>query len=218
MSESMSTITIPPSACSAGFFTSHLGGYGNQLPESVIDLFRLSGLEFASIGSGNGKIEKWLVDETGATITCVDPDPTAYTPGQVMIAPEFSKVDGLISSRPDSVGNIGVLLVWPSPNDGGGFGSDDADDADDADDESKVGYDLEAIQKLNPPVIVLMYASCGASGSEDLQEWVYSHEGYTAVMKDERPRETFIGTICYELLVLVRDDWDKADEVKKIFS
>lgn len=38
------------------------------------------------------------------------------------------------------------------------------------------------------------------------------------VMKDERPRETFIGTICYELLVLVRDDWDKADEVKKIFS
>lgn len=212
MSKSMSTITIPPSACSAGFFTSHLGGYGNKLPESVIDLFRLSGLEFASIGSGNGKIEKWLVDETDATITCVDPDPTAYTPGQVMIAPEFSTVDGLISSRPDSVGNIGVLLVWPSPNSGGGFGFDDADE------ESKVGYDLDAIQQLNPPVIVLMYASCGASGSEDLQEWVYSHEGYTAVLKDEHPSETFIGTLRYELLVLVRDDWDKVDEVKKIFS
>lgn len=210
---------VPDYADSSGFFTGRFGNnYGRRLPTSVRELFQLNALTWASIGSGKGRFEWWLKYKQGVDVTCVDPDPKAYGSGDVIVEPEFPTVKELISARSDVVGKMATLLLWPSPNSGDGFGTAEADSDDE--EESKVAYDLDAIQRLRPPVVVIMYAACGASGSEDLLYWLSSHDGYTVLLRDECPvyRGGFIGTVAYELLVLGRNDWDRFDEVKEIFA
>lgn len=218
-SDKLSYITVPDYAGSPGFFTHCLfGGYGLRIPKQVMNLFKLHELPWVSIGSGEGRFEGWLKEQL-VDIICIDPAPGS---GNIVVQPEYKTVDVLIEHVPDSVGKVATLLVWPSPGDGNGFGKADNYD------ESNVGYDLDAIQKLKSPIVVIMYSACGASGTSSLHNWLYSDEsdyksppGYTILLQDKcSPTLRFkhmLDTIQYELLVLGRNDWDRLTEVKQIF-
>lgn len=71
--------------------------------------------------------------------------------------PAFATVQDLIKEKESIVGACCVLLIWPEPS--GKLGR-------------SLVYDVEAIQLLNPRVVVLVYETHGGAGSDSLHEWL----------------------------------------------
>ncbi len=132
----------------------------------------LSSLPIISIGSGTGEFENYLEDKTGKEIICVDPTPTEYESGEwglfkeakkdrksdkeikIFKKPDYKNVDELIADKKDIVGNCSIMIIWPYPDPNG-------------------NYDMNAIKKLNPSRVLLLYSRDGHSGSDALREYIY---------------------------------------------
>jgi hypothetical protein len=106
--------------------------------------------DIVSVGSGNGKLEKYLIENGYPNIICIDPKVFSHNIEKVLhIKPEYDNVDEIISKRPEIVGDCFLMIIYPSHKE-----------------SPDCGYDIEAIRKLNPRRILVLYDSY--SGSHEL--------------------------------------------------
>ena len=116
----------------------------SELSNTIKDRF-VEDVPIVSVGSGNGKFESFHIQNTGKNIICVDPDPTAsYKNKKIYIKPKYPTVKELISDLPYIVKNCNLLLIWGLPGD---------------------DYDMEAIEKLKPLKIIVLFEDGGSAGS-----------------------------------------------------
>jgi hypothetical protein len=117
------------------------------------DAFNKDDYPIISVGSGNAMTEHVFLlryPEKKEKLICVDPDPESYNKGKIYIHPNYDKVDTLIKEKEGIVNNCHLLLMWPTNSD---------DD----------GYDIQAINNLNPLSFVIFYSSDKkTSGSDGL--------------------------------------------------
>lgn len=107
-----------------------------------------------SVGSGYADTEFAFMERNKKEIICVDPYPLSHGSfGDVLVTPKYSYVDELIKNEPDVIGNCHLLLIWPCPNDS--------------------TYDVEAIEKLKPLSIIIIYDPSGSGGGSEFlkYEW-----------------------------------------------
>ena len=119
-----------------------------------------------SVGSGFGVTEKELDEEFGTDIVTIDPLVERYKePSDKTVAklPMYRTVEEYIEcvkyvecveDVEDNTTNLTLLLDWPSPTDS--------------------TYAENAIEALEPEIIIVRYASCGAAGSNGLQSFLLS--------------------------------------------
>lgn len=117
-----------------------------------------------SVGSGSGSVETFLQKRSkSGVVICVDPNPQSFIETlPIFKKPDFSYVDDLIKINKTAIGNLNLMLCWPTPN---------------------LGYDIEAVTKLLPRSILAMVAVDGAAGSSAFLEWIKSHENYTLIFR-----------------------------------
>lgn len=110
-----------------------------------------------SVGSGTGYLERRIDERVSPTLRmiCIDPSPTQFINATVQRQPDFPTVDAFLKTDPDSPWNSILLLNWPDNRPDHG-----------------AGYDVDAIRKLNPLSIIIIYAlndiDFGNAGSRDL--------------------------------------------------
>jgi hypothetical protein len=109
-----------------------------------------------SIGSGNGNIETYFMN---VKMILIDPNPESFLASHgVSIYPQYGTTGELVASGLN-VSNCVLFLIWTTPD---GIGE-------------KNPYDIEAIQLLNPLLVVILYErfhDTGAAGSSDLHNSV----------------------------------------------
>tara|TARA_R110002072_G_scaffold45565_1_gene126637 strand:+ start:44716 stop:45474 length:759 start_codon:yes stop_codon:yes gene_type:complete len=129
-----------------------------QLQEYVDALAKTScfaNLPLISVGSGSALIENYLVKHTDVKeVICVDPDPGSYGEDPVLIKPKYARVDELIDAEPDLIGNCVLMIIKCNP---------------------MMKYDIEAINKLRPRMMFLMYRSDGADGGHAFHYFLESN-------------------------------------------
>lgn len=137
-----------------------------------------------SVGSGAAQLEASL-DLPGRSMICIDPDPSEYQHLTPAIQPSWSTVESMLESEPTPVGCT-LLLIWPSFS----------------------GYDIEAIRRLQPAEVFILYEVNGCAGSEQLHQWMhdspdtgYELSGTIQHWVDNGP---FMGPMCYTLERFVR--------------
>jgi hypothetical protein len=141
----------------------------DQCVEKIIKYHMSSRL--ISVGSGYGVLEKHIENtykqkQQKLELICIDPEPTSYSfenyPKTPLIFPQYAYIDAYIDDylgklqiqlTKEEINNCDLLLCWPSPN------------------EST--YDLEAIIKLQPIKVFIIYEMTGAAGSNSLHNWIY---------------------------------------------
>jgi len=146
-----------------------------QCTEKIIKYHMSSKL--ISVGSGYGVLEKYIKNtykkkQQKLELICIDPEPASYRfanyPKLPIIKPQFAYVDDYIkeydNAKDNTQDNIqedntlnntcDLLLCWPSPNDS--------------------IYDLDAIIKLQPKIIFILYEMSGAAGGNSLHNWIYN--------------------------------------------
>jgi hypothetical protein len=126
-----------------------------------------------SIGSGTGHHETVIMKAfklSKDSVICVDKKSTAEYSSEIPLPPHASSVDELLRLRPTTgFSNACVLIHWPNPA------------------ASNDHYDIEAICKLLPASIVIVYGKDGVSGSDGLVEWVQNMESKSDVYDDTKP-------------------------------
>lgn len=108
-----------------------------------------------SVGSGLGLNERRLETDLNINILCIDPKPHSFNnqgDEKKCHMPDYSLVDDLIKEKADLIGNCNLMLCWPYPN------------------EST--YDIEAIVKLKPSSVLIVYESLGGAGGNQLHNWL----------------------------------------------
>ena len=112
----------------------------------------------------------------GTDMLCVNP---------LLIDPLTDTIEDLVSERPEIVGDAGCLLIHPC---------------------FSCRYDMDVIEQLKPPVIVLFFCeNRGITGSDELHEWLErEHEGYTKLHWSGVSNG--IASITYRAAVLARKD------------
>ena len=131
-------------------------------------------LPIISVGSGNAYFE-FLISHMHREITCVDPNPRSFRINArtnshhiVFIEPKFSTVDQLISSNNhNQYNNCLLILNWPNPQNHNGQ-----------------MYDFDAIIKLKPKGIFIIYDSYGVSGSVKMIKLLESHNNTISFNKE----------------------------------
>jgi len=126
------------------------------LPHDVVSAYIdvVNNLSLVSVGSGLGHFESIYEKKSGRVITCVDPAPYSWNTGAPSRLPDYPTVDDLLKAKPELKSNCTLLLFWASPNNS--------------------TYDVDAILKLDPQNIVIVYESIGAAGSQYLHAWLQS--------------------------------------------
>ena len=132
-----------------------------------------------SVGSGYGVLEDYIENaytNTNANananvkkleLICIDPEPCSYRfqnyPTQPLIQPDYAYLEDYLeqlekqSSKEQlfsGESDCDLLLCWSNPNDS--------------------TYDLEAIIKLKPSKVFIIYEMTGAAGSSSLHNWIYN--------------------------------------------
>jgi hypothetical protein len=118
--------------------------------------------EIVSVGSGNGHTEALLHRRFGVKIWCCDPEPECYADyvEDARIEPDYKTANDLVDDpeRAGLIGTCGLFLGW-TWYDGQGMYGDSP-------------WDLECVKLLRPEWIVMVYGSCGASGSKALHRFM----------------------------------------------
>jgi len=110
-----------------------------------------------SVGSGTGYLEKFIemAFRQKLQMICIDPDPTQFSSEPIKREPDYPTVDEFLETRPVAPWNSIVLLNWPETRETHG-----------------AGYDVDAIRKLNPLAVIIIYEldyiDSGSAGSEAL--------------------------------------------------
>lgn len=132
----------------------------NEIPYEVSAAYvkaMASNKPIISVGSGIGEFEKKMENELKQSIICIDPHPTSFndvTEKKHMHLPDFAKVDDLIQQKPHLVGQCHLLLLWSTPNES--------------------CYDIEAVAKLNPIDIIVVYETLGGAAGRQMHIWLKS--------------------------------------------
>lgn len=151
------------------------------LKHLINELAIVKDTEFVSVGSGRGELEKCFVD-SGMHIVCVDPDPNSFS--DIItgdgLAPSYAKCEDYIKANPNVIGNVGLMLIWPPPT-------------------TDAHFDLDAIGKLYPSVLVILYEKwddSGAAGSRMLHKWIRSDglDSYTLITRLVNKKSWSLGT------------------------
>ena len=147
-------------------------------------------LRVAEVGSGNGEFAKFLSTVIGHRVITIDPLNYNFL-GKPATAPDFpSAYDYRASCQSEQP--LALVLNWPTPN------------SRDIDPFTDKPYDISAIEILKPALIFLIYASCGASGSTQLSEWLETQDTYIVAERIRKPYVTgsWFTTVKFEILVL----------------
>jgi hypothetical protein len=127
-----------------------------------------------SVGSGYGVLEEHIQKTYAKTnqkleLICIDPEPCSYRfqnyPQQPLIKPDYAYIDDYLEQLEkqqtkeqlyscEKNYDSDLLLCWSSPNDS--------------------TYDLEAIIKLKPTNVFIIYEMTGSAGSSSLHNWIYN--------------------------------------------
>ena len=110
-----------------------------------------------SVGSGYGVTEKELETKHDIDIITIDPFEEKFNKPEDMSLtklPMFPNCQTFMDSIELKTENIMMILDWPSPN--------------------EATYGIKAIELIEPKVIVIRYAACGAAGSARLQSFLES--------------------------------------------
>jgi hypothetical protein len=125
-----------------------------------------------SVGSGNGYFEYLLEAIFDINIICIDPKPNSFLKknNSKLKEVKYSTVDKFLEV--ESSEDCLLILNWPSPNN---INNDDNDDNDNDDNDFKSlklrkDYDVEAIEKLKPIGIFMIYEGSGVAGSEEFHK------------------------------------------------
>ena len=113
-----------------------------------------------SVGSGCGEIEDYIERERNKTIICIDPNPESSigknyhqkTNSSVVKPPNYPTLDNFLNEVDIKNKKITLMIIWSTPR-----GYD---------------YDIEAISKLNPENIIILYDVTGSAGSRYLHHWL----------------------------------------------
>ena len=142
-----------------------MGISANKLKVDIDDAFKLFLDEHSeegrmiSVGCGVMKTEcllAYLFDLDDEKIIGIDPDPLSYNKEADLEygrLPDYKTVADYIDECGNNPNNS-LILEWPSPDD--------------------ATYGIDAIEDLNPNMILIRYASCGVSGSHELQIFLNS--------------------------------------------
>lgn len=106
--------------------------YGMEESENILLKFvETYVLPVVSMGSGSATLE-YKVQQKNEKIRwiCVDPTPSSWCAGEVMIKPQYASVEDLVAAEPELVGKCVLFLNWCLPN------------------ESR--YDYDAVMLLQP--------------------------------------------------------------------
>ena len=113
--------------------------------------------KIVEVGSGNGHLAKFISGITKTKVITIDPLIQKFL-GNTEAKSDYKDVDAYLKTNENADINY-LVLNWTNPNDG--------------------SYDVDAIQKLKPENIILLYSSCGAAGTKDLHKWICEgHKGY----------------------------------------
>jgi len=126
-----------------------------------------------SVGSGYGVLEDYIdstyaIMQKNIDLICIDPEPCSYRfqnyPSRPLMPPDYAYVDDYLEqlekqpskeqSSCSEKSECDLLLCWSNPNDS--------------------TYDLEAIIKLKPQTVFIIYEMTGAAGSSSLHNWIYN--------------------------------------------
>jgi hypothetical protein len=126
-----------------------------------------------SVGSGYGVLEDYIdstyaIMQKNIDLICIDPEPCSYRfqnyPSRPLMPPDYAYLDDYLeqlekeqnTEQPSSgeKSDCDLLLCWSNPNDS--------------------TYDLEAIIKLKPQKVFIIYEMTGAAGSSSLHNWIYN--------------------------------------------
>lgn len=124
-----------------------------------------------SVGSGTGKYEKIIMEKCfpshvgNPELICVDKMTESYSDEEMVINPHFSDVDSLLEAKPELVQNCILMLFWPY----------DQMHMDEFSFPTQTPYDIDAIVKLKPRSIVIMYEEFGGAGSHQLHAWLSNY-------------------------------------------
>ncbi len=134
-------------------FNKGIKSFGENQVKIILESFYTKfKIPIVSIGSGSGSIEHYT--KSNINWILIDPNPISFH-GSVIMEPNFSYIDDLITDNPNIVGNCLLFLNWCDPNDS--------------------EYDYEAIIKLQPIAICSIYDiyddSYGAAGGEKFYNW-----------------------------------------------
>jgi hypothetical protein len=127
----------------------------NDLKECCDRIF-IDNNEIISVGSGNGKPEKYLKNNGYPNIICIEPKIFSHNVEKIIhIKPDYNTVDEIILEKQLLIGNCSLMIIWPS----GEYTED-------------CGYDIDAIKKLKPNRILVLYENTGYSGSNELRKFL----------------------------------------------
>ena len=109
------------------------------------------------VGSGNGHLAEFISKMLKTDVITIDPLIQKFL-GNTEAKSDYKDVDAYLKTNENADINY-LVLNWTNPNAG--------------------SYDVDAILKLKPENIILLYASCGAAGTRDLHKWLCEgHKGY----------------------------------------
>jgi hypothetical protein len=129
-----------------------------------------------SVGSGDGEQEQRLMnsleqENSTRELICVDNISYDLTQkAEMIMPPQYPTVNELITARPTIVGDCILLLFWPY---------------DKSRHDPKNPYDVEAIIKLKPCQVIILYEEFGGAGSDKLHHWLLESGAETTDMCDE---------------------------------
>jgi hypothetical protein len=129
--------------------------------KSLLEAYKDENLTLVSVGSGTGHYEKRIMEKCLLNrLLCVDSYADKHEEVEYVIKPEFKTVDDLLQDHANLIDNCILLLFWPY--DQGHM------------QELNPGhpYDIEAISKLKPKGIVVLYEEYGAAGSNEFHAWL----------------------------------------------
>ncbi len=156
------------------------------------------GKKIISVGSGTADTEFSFLKRNGVEIICIDPYPYSHSyegsDYTIKIQPKYRYVDDLIKFEPEVVGNCHLLLIWPLPN--------------------KSTYDIEALEKLKPLSMVIIYEPTGTSGGSKFleNEWRKDYlEMHSKTVRLMTRHDSFYYTISY----FISEKLEK-EEIEKI--
>jgi hypothetical protein len=128
-----------------------------------------------SVGSGVGYFEAFVLATmtTSFSWITIDPQPHSYqnTPLDThkrVLMPQHATVDAYLATQPASVATAPtdvLFLGWPTNE---AYDEPSAND----DHDAALPFDVEAIRKLRPRTIVLLYETIGAAGSAALHRFL----------------------------------------------
>lgn len=153
------------------------GGPSKPIPNSIFKQYLepFKDTNIISIGSGDGYLEDYLEKQLDIKITCIDPDPETlignsyhgHNITEIIRTPDYKYIDEYLNNTDKSDKRLTTLLLfWTYPNKESPHGGKLCNSS----------YDIEALHKLKPNNVIVLYDPTGSAGSSYLHYWLNKSE------------------------------------------